>query len=239
MWTSVTTPVTKQVLPPEIQKMCLTTEILIFLSAIFLATEINSTLPSNQSAHWRTHICNIYPLPWLAPEVASSCLLGETAIPWELYRENISSQAWRKPPSFIPLPVVLGGVCGLYPQLDSLALNTVSYFITTLDYILETSIIILWWQSRWVHFLHIWGKWSWPSNFIYSKGSLLKYDVISCINSADKCGLIFSLLLGISFLKKKTLLFFFFFQCCFLFNLVFGKQHIHMRAKGNHSKKTY
>lgn len=138
-------PVSKQVLPPEVQKMCLTTEILIFSSAIFLATEINNTLPSKQSAHWSIHICKIYPLPWHAPEVASSWL-GETAIPWELYRENISSQVWRKPRSFIPLPVVLGGVCCLYPQLDSLVLNTVSCFITTLDYIPEISIIILWWQ---------------------------------------------------------------------------------------------
>lgn len=236
MWTSVATSVTKQVLPPEVQKMCLTTEILIFLSAIFLATEINSTFLSKQSAHWRIHICNIYPLPWHAPKVASSCLLGETAIPWELYRENVSSQAWRKPPSFIPLPVILGGVYCLYPQLDSLVLNTVSYFITMLNYIPETSIIILWWQSLWVHFLHIWGKWSWPSNFIYSKGSSLKYDVISCINCTDKFGLIFSLLLGIPFLKKEDTAFFISFQCCFLFHLVFGKKHIHMRAKGNHSK---
>ena len=94
------------------------------------------------------------------------------------------------------------------PQLDRLILNTVSYFYN------NTRV-----HSRNTHcnimlavplgtFSAYLGKWSWPSDFFYRKGSPLRYDVISCINSAEKFGLIFSLLHSIPFFKKRHYVFF-------------------------------
>lgn len=141
---------------------------------------------------------------------------------------TLQGEFWQCPPlpssgenqSFIPPRIVLGGVFCLCPQLYSLVLNTVLFYNNARRHPRNTHYNIMLAVPLGTFSVYL-GKLSWPNDFIYRKGSPLKY-VISCINCVDKFGLIF---LGIRFSLKKKKDTIFFFQCCFLL-LLFSENYI-------------
>ena len=125
---------------------------------------------------------------------------------------------------FDPLPVVLGGVFCLCPQLDSLVLNTVSYFYNNTRLHSRNTHYSIMLAIPLGTFSANLAKWSWPNAFIFRKVSSLKYDAISCINSASKFGLASSLFLASLLFRKKDIAFYS--NVAFIFNFHFGKQYI-------------